>query len=270
MTQTTNHHAYETIIFNYDKGVATITLNRPERLNSFTNKMHEELRSVMHFLHAEESLRGVILTGNGRGFCAGQDLTERKPLKEGEKRDLSLNLEKNYNPLVLSMRALPVPIVCFVNGVAAGAGFSLAMACDILIAAKSASFMQAFSKIGLAPDAGSTYFLPRMIGTKRALAMSLLAKPISTEQALEWGIVWEIIEDEDLPHEIKRMKSLLSNGPTCSFAAIKELIYSSEQASLEEQLNSEKTHQKQLGFTEDYREGVMAFLEKRSAAFKGK
>ena len=263
-------NTFETITFEYDNGVALIALNRPERLNSFTQQMHNELKAVMQILQSRVDLRGVILTGTGRGFCAGQDLSERGPLPEGEVRDLSESLEKNYKPLIMAIRALPVPVVCFVNGVAAGAGFSLALACDILIAVKSASFLQAFSRIGLAPDAGSTYFLPRVIGTQRAMAASMLAKPISSAQAEQWGLVWQVIEDADLATEIENMKQTLKNGATRSYAAIKELIYASSSMSLEEQLNYETQMQKELGYTEDYREGTAAFAEKRPAVLKGR
>lgn len=262
-------NTFEAIKFEYDKGVATITLNRPDRLNSFTQQMHDEIKSVMNILQSRVDLRGVILTGAGRGFCAGQDLSERKPLPEGQKRDMGESLEKNYKPLILSVRALPVPVVCFVNGVAAGAGVSLALACDILIATKSASFLQAFAKLGLAPDAGSSYFLPRMIGTQRAMAASMLAKPITAQQALDWGLVWELVDDENLAAEIEIMKQTLANGPTCSYAAIKNLIHSSGQMSLEEQLDLETETQRELGYTDDYQEGGTAFREKRPAVFKG-
>ena len=263
-------NTFETIQFEYDKGVALITLNRPERLNSFTQQMHDELKSVMKILQSRVDLRGVILTGAGRGFCAGQDLAERKPLPEGQMRDMGESLEKNYKPLVLAIRALPVPVVCFVNGVAAGAGVSLALASDILIAAKSASFLQAFAKLGLAPDAGSSYFLPRIIGTQRAMAASMLAKPITAEQALEWGLVWQLVEDDQLGSEIEAMKQTLANGPTRSYAAIKNLIYTSGQMTLEEQMNLETETQRELGYTEDYQEGGAAFREKRPAVFKGR
>lgn len=261
---------FETIKFEYEKGVATITLNRPDRLNSFTQQMHDELKSVMQILQSRVDLRGVILTGAGRGFCAGQDLSERKPLPEGQLRDLGESLEKNYKPLILSIRTLPVPVVGFVNGVAAGAGVSLALACDILFAAKSASFLQAFARLGIAPDAGSSYFLPRVIGTQRAMAASMLAKPISAQQALEWGLVWELVDDEQLAAAIEAMKLTLENGPTRSYAAIKNLIYSSGQMTLEEQMNLETDTQRELGYTEDYQEGSAAFREKRPAVFKGR
>lgn len=260
---------FETINVEYDQGVATIVLNRPDRLNSFTQQMHNELKEVMQMLQSCVDLRGVILTGSGRGFCAGQDLSERRSLAEGQTRDLGESLEKNYKPLVMAIRSLPVPVVCFVNGVAAGAGFSLALACDILIATKSASFLQAFVRIGLAPDAGSSYFLPRIIGTQRAMAASMLGKPISAEKAEQWGLVWQVIDDASLAEEMAAMKQTLMKGATRSYAAIKSLIYTSSQRSLEEQLNYETQRQRDLGLSEDYREGVAAFREKRPAVFKG-
>lgn len=261
---------FETIKFDYVGGVATIILNRPERLNSFTEQMHLELKEVLFVLQSRLDLRGVIISGEGRGFCAGQDLSERAVLPEGQVRDLSEGLEKNYKPLILAIRALPVPVVCFVNGVAAGAGLSLVLACDIIIAAKSASFLQAFVRIGLAPDAGSTYFLPRLIGTQRAMAMSMLGEVISAEQAEQWGLVWRLVEDAELTNEMQLMRERLQSGATCSYAAIKDLIYNSGTVELEEQLTREALAQRELGYTEDYREGTQAFLEKRKARFKGR
>lgn len=261
---------FETILFDYDDGVATITLNRPERLNSFTQQMHVELQEVISLLQSRLDLRGVILTGTGRGFCAGQDLTEREVLPEGQVRDLGESLEKNYKPIVLGLRALPVPVVCFVNGVAAGAGLSVALACDIIIASESASFLQAFVRIGLAPDAGSTYFLPRLIGVQRAMAMSMLGEIVSAQQAEQWGLVWRLVKDEELPNEIEMMRQSFKNGATCAHAAIKDLIYHSGNVGLEEQLTHEANAQRELGYTEDYREGSLAFREKRKALFNGR
>lgn len=262
--------SFETILFEYDGGVATITLNRPERLNSFNQQMHAELKEVLFTLQSRLDLRGVMITGSSRGFCAGQDLSERQGLPEGELRDLGESLDKNYKPLVLALRALPVPVVCFVNGVAAGAGLSLVSACDIIIATKSASFLQAFVRIGLAPDAGSTYFLPRLIGTQRAMAMSMLGEVVSAQQAEEWGLVWRLIEDEELMNEMQGMKQKLQRGATCAYSAIKNLIYNSGNVDLEEQLAREAHAQRELGYTEDYREGTQAFLEKRKAIFNGR
>lgn len=262
--------SFETILFEYDGGVASITLNRPERLNSFSQQMHAELKEVLFVLQSRLDLRGVIITGSGRGFCAGQDLSERQGLPEGKARDLGESLDKHYKPLVLAFRALPVPVVCFVNGVAAGAGLSLALACDIIIATKSASFLQAFVRIGLAPDAGSTYFLPRLIGTQRAMAMSMLGEMVSAQQAEQWGLVWALIEDGELVNEIQLMKEKLQSGATNAYAAIKDLINNSDNVNLEEQLTREAHIQRELGYTEDYREGTQAFLEKRKALFNGR
>ncbi|MBK1779679.1 2-(1,2-epoxy-1,2-dihydrophenyl)acetyl-CoA isomerase [Advenella sp. WQ 585] len=264
-----NTRKYETILFSYREGIAYITLNRPERLNSFTSQMHEELRDVISLLESRVDLRGVILTGAGRGFCAGQDLSERKPLQPGEVRDLGESLEKNYKPLVMRLRALPVPVVCFVNGVAAGAGFSLVLACDIIYAVQSAKFIQAFAKIGLIPDAGSTHFLPRLIGTQRAMAASMLAQPISAEQAQAWGMIWKCIPDESLQDEIAQIHQTLLNGATKALAATKQAIYASSENTLEQQLDLETELQREMGATKDYREGSVAFIEKRSPVFQG-
>ncbi|NLY64347.1 MAG: 2-(1,2-epoxy-1,2-dihydrophenyl)acetyl-CoA isomerase [Alcaligenaceae bacterium] len=264
-----NTRKYETILFSYREGVGYITLNRPERLNSFTSLMHEELRDVISLLESRVDLRGVILTGAGRGFCAGQDLSERQPMEPGQYRDLGESLEKNYKPLILRLRALPVPVICFVNGVAAGAGFSLVLACDIIYAVKSAKFIQAFAKIGLIPDAGSTHFLPRLIGTQRAVAASMLAQPISAEQAEAWGMIWQCIPDESLQEEIDKMHIQLVNGATRAFSATKQAIYASADNTLEQQLNLETELQREMGLTEDYREGSQAFREKRTPVFQG-
>src|SRR5215510_13013212 len=189
---------FETILFEIADGVATLTLNRPDKLNAFTAAMHEELREAMQRIRAAEGLRALLITGSGRGFCAGQDLTERV-MKDGTGPfDLGATLEKNYNPLVRGLRELPIPVICAVNGVAAGAGCNFALACDVVIAARSASFIEVFSRIGLIPDAGGTYALPRLVGAARAMAMSLLAEPVSGEQAASWGLIWKCVDDDKL------------------------------------------------------------------------
>jgi len=261
---------YETILFEYRDSVGYITLNRPDKLNSFTSQMHNELRDVLDFLESRADLRGVILTGAGRGFCAGQDLGERQPLAPGQFRDLGEALEKNYKPLILRMRALPAPIVCFVNGVAAGAGMSLALACDLVFAVKSAKFIQAFAKISLVPDAGSTHFLPRLIGTQRAMGAAMLAEPVSAEQAEQWGMIWKCIADDQLQVQMQAVHVQLTTGATRALAATKHALYASADNSLPEQLELEIELQREMGMSEDYREGTKAFREKRKPLFQGR
>lgn len=263
-------HEYQHIKFNYQEGVGHITLNRPDTLNSFTQIMHDDLKAALSFLESQDDLRGVILTGSGRGFCAGQDLTERKPMPPGEKRDLGVGIDNNYRPLVLRLRALPAPVVCVVNGVAAGAGASVVLACDIIFAVKSAKFVQAFSKIGLVPDAGGTYFWPRMVGTQRTMGASLFAEPVSAEKAEQWGLIWRCIPDDELESTIAMVHKQLANGATRAFAGTKQAVYASDANSLEAQINLERDLQREMGYTDDYLEGMVAFGEKRAPQFKGR
>jgi 2-(1,2-epoxy-1,2-dihydrophenyl)acetyl-CoA isomerase len=263
-------HEYQHIKFNYQDGVGHITLNRPETLNSFTQIMHDDLKAALTFLEAQDDLRGVILTGTGRGFCAGQDLSERKPLPAGQKRDMGAGIENNYRPLVLRLRALPAPVVCVVNGVAAGAGASVVLACDVIFAVNSAKFIQAFTKIGLLPDAGGTYFWPRMVGTQRSMGASLFAEPVSAETAEQWGLIWRCIPDDELESTIASVHERLANGATRAFAATKQAIYASGDNSLEAQINYERDLQRGLGDTDDYLEGMVAFGEKRPPHFQGR
>ncbi len=213
---------YESILFTIDAGIARLTLNRPDRLNSFHDAMHAEVRDALERVKADRSVRVLLLTGAGRGFCAGQDLGDRAVAPGGEPVDLGASIERNYKPLVLALRALPLPVVCAVNGVAAGAGANLALACDIVIAAKSASFIQAFCKIGLLPDCGGTYFLPRLVGSARALGLSLLGDKLPAEQAAQWGLIWQCVDDAELPAVVDKLLGNLAQAPTRGLAAIKE------------------------------------------------
>jgi 2-(1,2-epoxy-1,2-dihydrophenyl)acetyl-CoA isomerase len=260
---------YDTILFSSGDGVARITLNRPERLNAFSEQLHEDLRDAIGTVRADASVRVLLLTGAGRGFCAGQDLSERAPLANGETRDLSSTLERNYLPLILSLRALEIPVIGAVNGVAAGAGVSLALACDIVLAAKSASFVLAFAKLGLVPDAGATYFLPRLIGPARALAVSMLGERISAEQAAQWGMIWRCVEDGELAAEAGKLAQHFACAPTRGVARTKQVMDASLGNGLREQLGLEGKLQSELGRTQDYAEGVRAFLEKRAPNFVG-
>ncbi len=260
---------YQTILFDIVEGIARLTLNRPDKLNSFTGKMHEEIRSAMTTLEADASVRVLRITGAGRGFCAGQDLTERA-MTGGQSFDLASTLETHYNPLLRRLRKLPYPIVCAVNGVAAGAGCNFALASDLIIAAKSASFIEVFSRIGLIPDAGGTYVLPRLVGTARAMALSMLAEPVSAEQAEAWGLIWKCVPDDKLQEVTDALVQKLSIAPTKALGLIKKAIYNSLGNSYDTQLTLEANLQREAGNSEDFKEGVTAFLEKRPARFVGR
>jgi 2-(1,2-epoxy-1,2-dihydrophenyl)acetyl-CoA isomerase len=262
--------SYDNLLFSAADGIARITLNRPERLNSFTDRMHEELRDALERVRADASARVLLLTGAGRGFCAGQDLADRAVAPGGAPVDLGASIDRNYKPLVLGLRALPLPVVCAVNGVAAGAGANIALACDIVIAAKSASFIQAFCRIGLVPDSGGTFFLPRLVGTARALGLALTGEKLSAEDAAAWGLIWKCVDDEDFPEATEALLMQLATGPTKGYAAIKQAMYASAGRTLEAQLDAERDTQRALGFGGEYREGVAAFVEKRAPRFAGR
>ena len=246
--------------------VARITLNRPDRLNSFTAAMHAELRDALAGL---TDARVIVLTGAGRGFCAGQDLNDRN-VAPGEQVDLGETVERDWNPLVRTLTSLPQPVIARVNGVAAGAGANIALACDIVVAAKSAKFIQSFSAIGLIPDSGGSWHLPRLVGQARAMGMALTGEPLPAEQAAEWGLIWKAVEDEALDAEVNALAEKLASLPPLGLAATKQLIRSTWGRSLEEELDVQAGEMRRLGFTEDYREGVAAFLAKRPAKFTGR
>ena len=262
--------AYESILFESAGGVARITLNRPDRLNSFTSAMHAELRDALARVKADAGTRVLLLTGAGRGFCAGQDLSDRAVAPGGTPVDLGASIEANYRPLVLALRSLPLPVVCAVNGVAAGAGANIALACDIVIAAKSASFIQAFCKIGLIPDSGGTYFLPRLVGTARAMGLAMLGDKLSAQQAESWGLIWKCVEDAELKPSVEALLEYFAHAPTRGLAATKRALYASETAALAAQLDLERDTQRELGYGNDYREGVAAFIAKRAPHFTGR
>jgi 2-(1,2-epoxy-1,2-dihydrophenyl)acetyl-CoA isomerase len=249
-------------------GVMTITLNRPEKLNAFVREMHGLLREALTRAENDAGVRAVLLTGAGRGFCAGQDLSERD--MNDPNLDLGGGLDASYNPFIRRLRALPKPVVCAVNGVAAGAGANVALAGDLVLAARSATFIQAFSKIALVPDCGGTYWLPRLVGLQRAMGMALLAERVSAEDAERWGLVWKCVDDARLMDEANALARTLAAGPTHTYGMIKKALYASGGNTLEQQLDLERDFQREVGRHTDYREGVAAFLEKRKPAFTGR
>ncbi len=240
----------EPVLLDRRDGYALVTLNRPERLNAFNEAQHLALRAAL------------------QGFCAGADLADRDPTMLGERPDLGLTLERYYNPLVRQLRAMPKPVICAVNGVAAGAGANIALSCDIVLAARSAKFIQAFSKIGLIPDAGGTWWLTRHLGEARAKALALTADPLSAEDAAAWGMIWKAVDDDSLMADAIALAEKLAAGPTRAYALTKQAIQQAMGNSLDEQLDVERNLQREAGWSDDYREGVAAFLEKRPAKYR--
>lgn len=262
--------SYDTIEFLIADSVARLTFNRPKKLNSFNVEMHEEVRSVLRKVQRDKDIRSLLITGNGRGFCAGQDLSYRNDSTDEAKPNLGTSLEKYYNPLIRMLSDLEVPVVCAVNGVAAGAGANIAFACDIVVAARSATFIQAFSRIGLIPDSGGTWQMVHSMGRARAMALAMLGSELSAEHAAEWGMIWRCVDDDKLQQEGLDLAKHLSAQPTQAMAYIKRAINRATTNSLSHQLDTERDLQELAGQTEDYLEGVHAFLEKRPAKFVGR
>lgn len=260
----------QSVLLDIEQGIAKITLNRPQSLNSFNVEMHEQMRTALKTVRKDHSVRVLLLTGNGRGFCAGQDLSDRNVKPDAEAPDLGFSIEHYYNPLLQTIRDLPMPVLCAVNGVAAGAGANIALACDIVLAARSASFVQAFCKIGLIPDSGGTWNLPRAIGLARAKGLALLGDKLSAEQAEQWGLIWQCVDDDILEDEAMNLAQHFATQPTKGLSMIKRALHASANNSFEEQILVERDLQRLAGRTDDYREGVAAFMEKRAPEFKGK
>jgi 2-(1,2-epoxy-1,2-dihydrophenyl)acetyl-CoA isomerase len=261
--------SYQHILFDITGGVARLTFNRPDRLNSFNTVMHAEVREALNSA-GSSGARVLVITGAGRGFCAGQDLGDRAVAPGGAPADLGESIEKNYKPLVMALRSLPMPVIASVNGVAAGAGANIALACDLVIAARSASFVQAFSKLGLVPDSGGTWSLPRLVGNARALGLTLLGDKLPAEQAAQWGLIWRCVEDAELATVVEGLATQLAAAPTRGLARTKQAIYEGWDRTLEAQLDIERDYQRELGWTADYAEGVAAFTQKRSPQFTGR
>jgi 2-(1,2-epoxy-1,2-dihydrophenyl)acetyl-CoA isomerase len=259
---------FETILLEIANGVARLTLNRPDRLNSFTVQMHDEVSRALEAVSKSEA-RVLVLTGAGRGFCAGQDLSDRAVAPGGDGVDLGESLGKRYNPLIRRLTSLEMPVICAVNGVAAGAGANIALACDIVVAAKSAKFIQSFANIGLIPDSGGTWTLPRLAGQARAMGLALTGEPLTAERAEAWGVIWKCVDDDKLVIEADALAGKFASAPTKGLAATKKLIREGAARTFNDQLDVERDAQRALGRTGDYKEGVAAFMEKRPPKFTG-
>ena len=262
---------YRNILYSTEGGIARLTLSRPDKLNSFTGEMHAELRDALDSIQADGSVRVLVLSGAGRAFCAGQDLAdpEMSALPDGRLADIGNVVENNYKPLILRLQNLRVPTIAAVNGSAAGAGASVALACDLVVATKSASFLQAFSKIGLIPDTGGTWFLPQRVGMARAMGLALLAEKLPAAKAAEWGLIWECVADDAFAARVDAIATQLSTAPTKALVRTRQAMHAAPGHTLEQQLSFEGGMMRKLGWSPDYAEGVQAFMEKRAPNFTG-
>lgn len=262
--------AFENITFAAQKGVARLTLNRPDKLNSFTETMHAEVRDALDQIQQDASIRVLVITGAGRGFCAGQDLADPPvAIIDGKAPDMGNVVERNYKALIMRLANLRVPTIAAINGIAAGAGVSIALACDLVVAAKSASFLQAFSKIGLIPDTGGTWFLPQRVGMARAMGLAMLADKLPAEKAEAWGLIWRCVDDAELNATVDGLAAQLAVMPTKALVRIRQAMQAAPTHSLEQQLSMEAGFMRELGWCHDYAEGVAAFMEKRAPNFTG-
>jgi 2-(1,2-epoxy-1,2-dihydrophenyl)acetyl-CoA isomerase len=264
------HMGGETVLVASTGGITRLTLNRPDKLNAFTRAMHTELRAAFEAAAGNSQCRVIVLTGAGRAFCAGQDLAEARPGPQEAMPDAGSRLEETYNPLVKFITSLEKPVVCAVNGIAAGAGANVALACDIVLAARSASFLQAFSRIGLVPDASGTWTLPRLVGPARARALTMLAEPLAAEKAEAWGLIWKAVDDDKLEAEVLALATRLAAAPTYALGLTKRAIALSSTNTLGQQLDLERDLQRKAGSSPDAVEGIRAFLEKRAPKFTGR
>lgn len=261
---------YQNIIAEEKNGVGYLTFNRPKALNSFNVDMHREVAEVLNQWTKNPEVRCVVISGEGRGFCAGQDLGDRVVDPNAEAPDLGYSIETYYNPLIKTIVNMPKPVICAVNGVAAGAGANIALACDLVIAAKSANFVQAFCRLGLVPDSAGTWFLPRAVGHARAMGLALLGDKLPAETAKEWGMIWDVVEDAELRTKVTELAERLAKQPTLGLSLIKKAIHQSSNNTFDEQVLLERDLQRIAGRSEDYREGVQAFMNKREPNFKGR
>ena len=262
---------YRNILYSLEAGIARLTLSRPDKLNSFTGEMHAELRDALDRVQADSSVRVLVLTGAGRAFCAGQDLAdpEMSVTPDGRLADIGNVVENNYKPLILRLQNLRVPTIAAVNGIAAGAGASVALACDLVVATKSASFLQAFSKVGLIPDTGGTWFLPQRVGMARAIGLAMLADKLPAEKAADWGLIWAAYEDAEFSAKVDAMAAQLAAMPTKALVRTRQAMHAAAGHTLEQQLSFEGSFMRELGWSPDYAEGVAAFMEKRAPKFTG-
>jgi 2-(1,2-epoxy-1,2-dihydrophenyl)acetyl-CoA isomerase len=262
--------SYQTILLQMTDGVARLTLNRPDRLNSFNTGMLSEVQDALSAVAADRSVRVLVITGAGRAFCAGQDLGDRVVAPGGAPPDLGASIERGYKPLILALHRLALPVIAAVNGVAAGAGANIALACDLVVAARSAIFIQAFAKIGLVPDSGGTWILPRLVGHARAMGLALLGEKLPAEQAAQWGLIWRCVDDSQLAAEVATLAGQLATAPTRALARTKQAMLESWSRTLEQQLDIERDYQRELGHSADYAEGIAAFMAKRVPHFTGR